>query len=59
MADGYTTLLADQTYEFWIKQIDILDPNDVDDRTMLEAISKTVDDMEVRKEATRKLYYAR
>lgn len=60
MAETFITLIGDgKTTADWIKHINTLDPKDPEDRAMLEAISKGIEDMDVRKEATRRLYYTK
>ena len=58
-AETFIALMDGKSSDVWLEEISQLDPFDNDDRAMLEAISKNVKDIEVRKEATRRLYYTR
>ena len=58
-AETFIVLMEGKSSEDWIKEIYALDPKDSDDRAMLEAISKEAKDLDVRKEANRRLYYTR
>lgn len=59
-AETYIALIEDgKTNDELIEYIYTLNPYNVDDKAMLEAFGKTATNLDVRKEAMRRLYYTK